>query len=133
MDLEQTAIQRLRAASEMALQVYKTPLVITDSGGKDSSICTHLAERAGIPFEVMHNHTPADAPETVYFIRKKFQHFEDKGIKCAVNMHVEPDPAKAHATDPARSLLLFCIKRTRRERTLYHNGRSLGRVGQTEK
>lgn len=56
MDLEQTAIQRLRAASEMALQVYKTPLVITDSGGKDSSICTHLAERAGIPFEVMHNH-----------------------------------------------------------------------------
>lgn len=88
MDLEQTAIQRLRAASEMALQVYKTPLVITDSGGKDSSICTHLAERAGIPFEVMHNHTTADAPETVYFIRKKFQHFEDKGIKCAVNMPV---------------------------------------------
>ena len=142
MDLEQTAIQRLRAASEMALQVYKTPLVITDSGGKDSSICTHIAERAGIPFEVMHNHTTADAPETVYFIRKKFQHFEDKGIKCAVNMprlqrkaylHVEPDPAKAHATDPAHSLLLFCIKRTRRERTLYHNGRSLGRVGQAEK
>ena len=88
MDLEQTAIQRLRAASEMALQVYKTPLVITDSGGKDSSICTHLAERAGIPFEVMHNHTTADAPETVYFIRKKFQHFKDKGIKCAVNMPV---------------------------------------------
>lgn len=55
MDLEQTAIQRLRAASEMALQVYKTPLVITDSGGKDSSICTHLAERAGIPFEVIVN------------------------------------------------------------------------------
>ena len=103
MDLEQTAIQRLRAASEMALQVYKTPLVITDSGGKDSSICTHLAERAGIPFEVMHNHTTADAPETVYFIRKKFQHFKDKGIKCAVNMPVykgkRPLPPRSFNTE----------------------------------
>ena len=69
MDLEQTAIQRLRAASEMALQVYKTPLVITDSGGKDSSICTHLAERAGIPFEVMHNHTTADARRSILSAR----------------------------------------------------------------
>lgn len=61
MDKEQTAIERLKAASDMSLRYYESPLVITDSGGKDSSVCTALAERAGIPFEVMHNHTTADA------------------------------------------------------------------------
>lgn len=88
MDLEQTAIRRLQAASEMSLSMYKQPLVITDSGGKDSSICTHLAERAGIPYEVMHNHTTADAPETVYFVRDKFKQMEEKGIKCTISLPV---------------------------------------------
>lgn len=60
MDKEQTAIERLKAASDMSLRYYESPLVITDSGGKDSSVCTALAERAGIPFEVMHNHTSAN-------------------------------------------------------------------------
>lgn len=72
----------------MSLMFYKQPLIITTSGGKDSSVCVHLAERAGIPFEVMHNHTTADAPETVYFIRQDLRRLEDKGIKCFVNMPV---------------------------------------------
>ena len=87
-DLEQKAIARLREASDMSLKFYKLPLIITTSGGKDSSVCVHLAERAGIPFEVMHNHTTADAPETVYFIRQDLRRLEDKGIKCFVNMPV---------------------------------------------
>ena len=62
MDKEQTAIERLRMASEMSLKFYKTPLVVTTSGDKDSAVCIHLAERAGIPFEAMHNHTTVDAP-----------------------------------------------------------------------
>lgn len=61
MDKEQTAIERLRMASEMSLKHYKTPLVVTTSGGKDSAVCVALAERAGIPFEAMHNHTTVDA------------------------------------------------------------------------
>lgn len=85
MDKVQVAIKRLRAASEMSLNYYKLPLVITTSGGKDSSVCVALAERAGIPFEVMHNHTTVDAPETVYFIRSEFRRLEEKGIKCTVN------------------------------------------------
>ena len=85
MDKEQTAIERLKAASDMSLRYYESPLVITDSGGKDSSVCTALAERAGIPFEVMHNHTTADAPETVYFVREKLHRLENKGIKCQIN------------------------------------------------
>lgn len=91
MDKEQTAIARLREASSMSLQAYKQPLVVTTSGGKDSSVCVALAERAGIPFEVMHNHTTADAPETVYFVRDELHRLELKGIKCAVNYPIYKD------------------------------------------
>lgn len=85
-DLEHVAIERLKAASEMSLLHYGQPLVITDSGGKDSSVCKELAIRAGIPFEVMHNHTTADAPETVRFVRQEAKRFEDLGIKYTINM-----------------------------------------------
>ena len=81
-DKEQDAIKRLKAASEMSLHFYKQPLVVTTSGGKDSSVCVALAQRAGIPFEVMHNHTTADAPETVYFVREEFKRLENLGINC---------------------------------------------------
>lgn len=85
-DKESVAIKRLQAASEMSLHSYKQPLVVTISGGKDSSVCVELARRAGIPFEIQHNHTTADAPETVYFVRQEFKRLEDLGIKCTVNM-----------------------------------------------
>ena len=85
-DLEQLAIERLKAASEMSLQAYGLPLVITDSGGKDSSVCKELALRAGIPFEIMHNHTTADAPETVRFVRSEAKRFEELGIEYTINM-----------------------------------------------
>lgn len=87
-DKEQLAIARLQEASRMSLQVYKQPLVVTISGGKDSSVCIALAERAGIPFEVQHNHTTADAPETVYFVREEFKRLEAAGIQCTVNYPV---------------------------------------------
>lgn len=87
-DIERISIERLKAASEMSLQHYGQPLVITDSGGKDSSVCKELALRAGIPFEVMHNHTTADAPETVRFVRQEAKRFEDLGIKYTINMPV---------------------------------------------
>ena len=67
-DLERTAIMRLQEAANMSERFYKAPLIVTTSGGKDSSVCIALAERAGIEFEVMHNHTTVDAPETVYWI-----------------------------------------------------------------
>ncbi len=85
-DLEQIAIERLKAASEMSLQAYGLPLVITDSGGKDSSVCKELALRSGIPFEIMHNHTTAAAPETVRFVRSEAKRFEELGIKYTINM-----------------------------------------------
>ena len=70
MDLEQTAIERLRMASDMSLRLYKQPLVITYSGGNDSDVLLHLAGAAGIPYEVLHSLTTADAPETVWHVRR---------------------------------------------------------------
>ena len=94
MDLEQKAIDRLKAASDMSLRLYKQPLVITYSGGKDSDVLLHLAEASGIPFEVLHSLTTADAPQTVYHVRGTFHRLEDKGIKCTVDKHVQPDGSR---------------------------------------
>lgn len=84
-DLEHVAIERLKAASEMSLLHYGLPLVVTDSGGKDSQVCKILAKRAGIPFEIQHNHTTADAPETVRFVRQEAKKYEELGFKYGIN------------------------------------------------
>lgn len=84
MDLVDKAIMRLQTASEMSLQVYGKPLIITDSGGKDSSVLVDLAIKAKIPIEIQHSHTTADAPETVYFVRDKFKRLEGDGITCSI-------------------------------------------------
>lgn len=86
MTLEEKAIARYRDASELALRVTGLPLVVCYSGGKDSEVLLHLAQRAGIPFEVLHNHTTVDAPPTVYHIRKVFHRLECEGVKCTVEM-----------------------------------------------
>lgn len=84
-DPEQRAIARLKIASEMSLEHYKTPLLLTHSGGKDSCVLTELALRAEIPFEVLHAHTTANAPETVHFVRNEFARLENRGIRCSIN------------------------------------------------
>lgn len=91
MDLEQTAIERLRMASDMSLRLYKQPLVITYSGGKDSDVLLHLAGAAGIPYEVLHSLTTADAPETVWHVKDTFRKLEIGGVKCTIDTHKRPD------------------------------------------
>lgn len=83
-ELIDAATARLREASRMSEKLYHKPLVLTFSGGKDSSVCLELAHRAGIRFEVLHNHTTADAPETVYFVRDQFKAMESCGIPCEI-------------------------------------------------
>lgn len=90
-DLEQTAIERLKTASGFALKLYKVPLLIAYSGGKDSDVLLRLAEKSGIPFEAQHSLTTADAPETVYHVRDTFHRLEEIGIKCDVDKHIKPD------------------------------------------
>lgn len=84
MDLEQKAIQRIKTASEMSLHHYGKPLICTYSGGKDSDVMLELFKRSGVPFEVLNNHTTADAPQTVWHIRKVFKKCEDDGIECKI-------------------------------------------------
>lgn len=85
-DIEHLAIERFKAANEMSVANYGKPLVVCISGGKDSSCVTELAIRSGIPCEFMHNHTTADAPETVRFVRSEFKRLEDLGYHCILNM-----------------------------------------------
>lgn len=91
MKAEQIAIERLKTASDFSLKLYKVPLLITYSGGKDSDVLLRLAENSGIPFEVLHSLTTADAPETVYHVRDTFRRLEEKGIRCDVDKHIKPD------------------------------------------
>lgn len=93
-DLEQTAIERLRAASDMSLRLFEKPLVITYSGGKDSDVLLRLAEKSGIPFEALHSLTTADAPETVRHVYDTFHRLEEKNVKCTVDKHVQPDGSR---------------------------------------
>ncbi len=84
MDLEQGSIEMIKMAARMAEQYYGKPIVCTYSGGKDSDVLLELFLRSGVPFEVHNSHTTADAPETVYHIRKKFKELEERGIKCTI-------------------------------------------------
>lgn len=93
-DLESKAIERLKLASDMSLRLYKQPLVITYSGGKDSDTLLHLAKISGIEFEVLHSLTTADAPQTVCHVRDTFRRLELKGIKCTVDKHVQSDGSR---------------------------------------
>lgn len=83
-DLEQKAISRLQMAAEISQNYYQKPLLLAYSGGKDSEVCLELCRRAGVPFEVIHSLTTADAPETVYHVRKVFRKLELDGVKCEV-------------------------------------------------
>ncbi|MDD6716401.1 MAG: phosphoadenosine phosphosulfate reductase family protein [Firmicutes bacterium] len=76
--------QALKLAARMSKQYYGKPLIISYSGGKDSSVMLDLAERFLQPedYEVMYNHTSADAPQTVQFIRAKFSQLSVKGVNC---------------------------------------------------
>lgn len=85
-DLEKMSIERLQEGAQISRYYYNKPLLLCYSGGKDSEIILDLALKSGIDFEILHNHTTADAPETVYHIRRKFKELESKGIKCTTQM-----------------------------------------------
>lgn len=84
MDLEHKAITRLREAARLSEFYYQQPLLLTVSGGKDSEVCLELCRRAGVPFEAIHNLTTADAPETVYHVKKTFRQLELEGVKTRI-------------------------------------------------
>lgn len=78
MNLEENAIEILH------LLCQNSGCIISDSGGKDSSVLKHIAmkcrEKYRLKFSIQHNHTTVDAPETVYFIRNERRKYEQRGI-----------------------------------------------------
>lgn len=84
MDIEKMAFERLRLGAETSKRMYNAPLLLCYRGGKDSDVLLQLAINSGIDFEVLHNHTTIDAPETVYHIRNTFKKLELQGIKCTI-------------------------------------------------
>lgn len=84
MDLEHKAIARLQEAARLSKFYYDSPLLLAYSGGKDSEVCLELCRRAGVPFEAIHSLTTADAPETVYHVRRVFRELELQGVHCEI-------------------------------------------------
>ena len=77
------SVRTLRLAAEMSRTYYEKPLIVCYSGGKDSDVLLHLAEKALKPseFEVLNSHTTVDAPETVYHIRDVFERLRGGGYR----------------------------------------------------
>lgn len=78
MDLEKDAIEILQTFAS------DEKYTVSDSGGKDSAVLRIVAERAAVPFEIVHNLTTVDAPVTVYYVRKMQQLYLSKGINYEI-------------------------------------------------
>lgn len=112
-DKEKTTIERIKIASEMSIKHYKKPLICTYSGGKDSDVMLELFLRSGIPFEVNHSLTTADAPATIYHIQKVFKMLEEKGVRCVIDNHKNSD---GKATTMWNLIVKKCYPPTRHAR-----------------
>ncbi len=62
---EKKAIETLKAFEPQDGSGY----YLCYSGGKDSDVIRILAAIAGVKHDIVHNHTTADAPETVRYVR----------------------------------------------------------------
>lgn len=80
LDRVQTAIERLKAFAELAVSANPNGFIVLDSGGKDSGTIKALAFLSGVPFEIVHNHTTADHPLTVGFVREEQKRWQKSGI-----------------------------------------------------
>jgi phosphoadenosine phosphosulfate reductase len=78
-DKESKAIELLRLYEPIALSRCDKGYIIGYSGGKDSDALVELFYRAGVKHHIIHNHTTMDAPETVYYIRRRFAEFQKRG------------------------------------------------------
>lgn len=78
----EVAIDRLQNANRMSHKYYNKPIVVAYSGGKDSQVVSHLAERAlGSDFCLLYNHTGIDYPEVVKEIKAYFEECKKKVFK----------------------------------------------------
>ena len=84
-DKVEVAIERIRVLADRAILNDPRGFVVCDSGGKDSNVIKQLAYLSGVPFEIVHNHTTVDYPETVYYVRREKKRWEKLGISYTVS------------------------------------------------
>lgn len=63
------AIQRIKNFDPLANGFMGKPYYVAYSGGKDSDALRILFELSGVKYDLAHNHTTVDAPETIYYVR----------------------------------------------------------------
>lgn len=66
---EKKAIERIKSYAPLAAELTGQPFYVAYSGGKDSDVIRILCELANVDFDLVHNHTTVDAPETVRYVR----------------------------------------------------------------
>ncbi len=69
LDRERIAIERIKSLDPITHGFMDTPYYVAYSGGKDSDVLRILFELSGVRYDLVHNHTTVDAPETVYYVR----------------------------------------------------------------
>lgn len=97
MDLEKQAIDIMRTFAS------DDPYQLGYSGGKDSDVILHLAKKSGVKFNAVHNLTTVDAPETVYYVKKK------KEVSILYPKYSMWQLIVKHRSPPTR-LFRFCCK-----------------------
>lgn len=65
------SIKLLKTYQDVALSRCPKGYIVGYSGGKDSDALVELFFISGVKFHIIHNHTTIDAPETVYYIRRR--------------------------------------------------------------
>lgn len=66
------------------------PLLVAFSGGKDSQVCYHLTEMAGVPFVAQYSITRFEPPEILQFVRKYYPSVTfRRAYKCSLTEEIE--------------------------------------------
>lgn len=73
------AVKMIQFYEPLALEMDPRGYCVCTSEGKDSRVLGHLFRRAGVKHFYLHNITGIDPPELVYFQRRNFRGYRDKG------------------------------------------------------
>ena len=112
------AVKLLQFYEPLALERDPRGYSVGYSGGKDSLVLKQLFHEAGVKHFCRYNITGLDAPEVVYFIRRKFEEYKSEGVPCSQIMYKRNiiKQMEAHGTPPTR-LIRYCCQELKESRS----------------